>query len=97
MTDEWGPWIEHDGTGCPVPVGTKVMVEDYVGCVRETIAGCYKKRKYVGPHGQENSRISAWIWVSPRKKSIIRYRVRKPRGLSILQSIAENPREEVEA
>jgi len=24
MSDEWGPWIEHDGKGCPLPVGTLV-------------------------------------------------------------------------
>ena len=25
MSDEWGPWIEHDGRGCPIEVMGKVI------------------------------------------------------------------------
>lgn len=30
---EWGPWIEHDGKGCPLPIGTVVEAKCACGCV----------------------------------------------------------------
>lgn len=81
--DDWGPWIEHDGGGCPVPVGTWVEV---VG---------------VGVNGrlvqdQDWAEVyETWDWTrfgvvdddGATWGKIINYRVRKPRGLTILESV----------
>lgn len=76
--EEWGPWIEHDGKGCPVPIGTVCHVV-WLGGV-ETVKPI------------EGSK--AWLWSSLDKSGwsdfhvpIIRYRIRKPRGLTILEEL----------
>lgn len=77
MSDEWGPWIEHDGKGCPC-VGMYVhvvfnMSNDFIG-----VAG-------VSPlFNMTNG--GSWNWRAGFDP-IIRYRIRKPRGLIILQSL----------
>ncbi len=72
----WGPWVIHDGKGCPVPVGTivEVVFEDRFGFAMRgvsTVSG--------DPH-------SSWDWrYYPELKRIIRYREKKPRGLEMLR------------
>ena len=83
MTQEqWGPWIEHDGRGCPC-VGMTVEVDHYHpfwGLQR----GLFIERVH-GDHG----------WSGRHDESnVIRYRIQKPRGLTILQRIAEQPKKE---
>ncbi|OOY15084.1 hypothetical protein BMI85_16185 [Thioclava sp. DLFJ4-1] len=88
MADIWGPWIEHDGKGCPVPVGTICHLVWRDGL--EIIANV------------EGS--GSWVWGDLRYSStsgrnsygeplvpIVRYRIRKLRGLTILQEIAAYP------
>jgi hypothetical protein len=93
MSDEWGPWIEHDGKGCPVPLG--VLVEALWRCERDG-------DKYRA--GQEGTtagivteairRHPAWVWDNFGKRvahpsgsvgrmdgKFIRYRIRRPRAL----------------
>lgn len=97
MTDDlWGPWIEHDGKGCPVPVGTRVFVRLREGHEYASIAGCSSNELVVKPHGCENKKgLSRWIAIgSP--VDIVRYRIRKPRGMTVLQEIVANPERELE-
>ncbi|MBU3262081.1 hypothetical protein KPG71_18830 [Roseovarius sp. PS-C2] len=84
--DEWGPWIEHVGRGCPVPVGEYVCIECCVGYKFPSGTRRYEFRV--------NEKALSWRhW-----GKILRYRIRKPRGLTILQRIAEQPeRERIEA
>jgi hypothetical protein len=78
--DEWGPWIEHDGRGCPCEgmytqdaVADGSVIEGLVGNVTNPPKGCY----------------SLWVWDSIPShrfhRRVIRYRVRKPRGMAVLE------------
>ena len=101
MTDEWGPWIEHDGKGCPC-----------VGQVAHIIVG--PDEGYdpglddTPPDGDILEIISNNEWVEIAKHDtqwtwtagiypVIRYRIRKPRGLTILEGLLENLPEQVDA
>lgn len=99
IESEWGPWKEHDGKGCPCD-GMLVMVEfrgehTRLGRYWTGIAGAQCRQR----GGNANDALSAWVWSgkSPRSDEIIRYRIRKPRGLTILESLLENLPEEVDA
>ena len=89
MQYEWGPWIEHDGKGCPVPVGTVVLVRLRCGELYQGVAGCSGYGDFAKPHGHENDPILS-LWVHgeySRPVDVVRYRVRKPRALSMLQRL----------
>jgi hypothetical protein len=80
MDEEWGPWTDHDGKGCPVPTWTYVQAEFSDGDVLEGVVdpgdGCKN-----GGH---------WNWklcYITGRIPIIRYRIRKPRGMTILKEI----------
>ena len=80
----WGPWIEHDGKGCPCPGAYVGVVREFRGA-GEIIAGAQFD-------GTEARWGSSWHWaVQPVNElgqhwdRILRYRVRKPRGLAILE------------
>ncbi len=84
MTDEWGPWIEHDGKGCPC-VGRVVMV----AAIRNLLGEVWEQGPAIAQGGQ------SWFWavtgLPPNDtQQIIRYRIRKPRGLTILEGVLEN-------
>lgn len=70
---EWGPWIEHDGKGCPC-IGMYVEVDHDFG------DGLILPR-VTGRRGWNGNVLEC---------NVIRYRIRKPRGLTILQEIIEN-------
>lgn len=83
--DGWGPWIEHDGRGCPC---AGMFVETITrGGVREShFAECV-----IVFRGEIIGRLrmnfpSMWVWcqVNPSDQ-IIRYRIRKPRGMEVLE------------
>jgi hypothetical protein len=78
--DEFGPWIEHDGKGCPVPDGTVVRVVDFCNArgVRPPSVGVARN----GP---------SWDWRNhPGFTMVLRYQIKKPRGLTILEGLLEN-------
>lgn len=83
MSDEWGPWIEHDGQGCPC-VGKWVQAmfdRKPISVVHGTLCG----KTWEGiASGKTN-----WTWI-PGHIRILRYRIRKPRGLLILEQIARD-------
>ena len=77
--DEWTDWIEHDGKGCPW-VGKMVHV----------------KYRWVGinPDGTESDKriyiarpTKSWTGGDDRVNEIIRYRIRRPKGMAILNTI----------
>lgn len=84
---EWGPWIEHDGKGCPCVGQLVQIVERDHGVSPPRIAGAMFD-------GTESWSGSGWHWaVIPYGPDgvewdpIIRYRIRKPRGLTILEQV----------
>jgi hypothetical protein len=87
MTEEWGPWIEHDGKGCPC-VGQVVHNVKVDGSQKVTVAGAECIANGVDPNGPH----SVWLWVGGIAwgKNVIRYRIRKSRGLTILEGLLEN-------
>ena len=75
--DEWGAWILHDGKGCPVRPGTivEVVSEDGFGFTRRYVA-CASGGEY-----------SSWNWKHyPTLMRVLRYRVKKPDGMKILEA-----------
>jgi len=74
MSDEWGPWIEHDGKGCP--------------CVGEYVHNVHNHGgEWFGIAGSQGGR--SWDW-SANFSKIIRYRIRRHRGMAILNAILTN-------
>ena len=84
MSDEWGPWIEHDGSGCPVPKGTWVRVRMQNGNVHE---GRALMTRIIGGEGCDPD--ACWKW-QPGFIRIVAYRVRKPRALIQLREMIKN-------
>jgi hypothetical protein len=97
VSDEWGPWIEHDGGGCPVAANVTAQCFAWkfgteVGPFTGVVVG--------GPD-------SSWFWrkcplrryvcYNPNAAPIIRYRVRKPRALMDLIKMVENMPVQVDA
>lgn len=85
MTDEWGPWIEHDGRGCPV---RGMMVE----IIRRNGSGFGPYRAYtlsVGNPTEGDPQEDNWVHL-PKPRDIIRYRVRRPKALQQLIQMVEN-------
>lgn len=81
MSEEWSEWFLHDGRGCP----------GIAGLVLE----CIVRRGYDLPPATgiecEQSYSAPWLWaIIPCQYQIIRYRIRKPKGLTILVGLLEN-------
>ena len=87
---EWGPWIEHDGKGCPC-VGQYMQAE----VDRDSIINTGVDARMISPRlvegiPRKNGTHKSWRWVDGFSR-VIRYRIRKPRAMKLLQSIVENP------
>lgn len=98
MIEDWGPWIKHDGKGCPC-VGQFVHAE-----YRWTTANWKGYSDTVRSGNFAWGRASGgpcWYWYwQPGYNHVIRYRIRRPAALQTLIEIAANPAplpEEVEA
>ena len=83
--DEWGPWIVHDGKGCPC-VGMLVQCVSVVNRLGEIHERTFVAKGLVG---------GSWFWAVTRTPPniithIIRYRIRKPKGMKILEGLLEN-------
>lgn len=85
--DGWTDWIQHDHKGCPV-VGYYVRLE--TECLVESFPAHYRK---VGPKVLEGvpRKLSGKSWCGGNKDytKVVRYKVRKPKGLQSLQDILE--------
>ena len=103
MGDEWGPWIEHDGSWPPrgaregMPISILASPESgYVRPTEECHARHFLWRWKAVPDGWfKTKRVR--VCDDPSLMPIIRYRIRKPRGLTILEEIAQGIREPEEA
>jgi len=95
VSEEWGPWIDHDGRGCPC-VGEVVMAEKTItGIEGPFIAGADSMKRF----GRTDVPQSAWFRAKHPEylgNKIIRYRIRKPKGLTILEGILDNLPKEME-
>lgn len=95
MADEWGPWIDHDGRGCPVK-GQLVQIAVMMPWGEFFVRGSYIAASKCAAQGidPDRSHLSAWVWPHgvPELERITRYRVRRPRALEQLREIAENPK-----
>ena len=86
MSTEWGPWITHDGKGCPC-VGQYVHFFELL-----STGGVESDFVIAGARGGKS-----WDWSNaPEYTRIIRYRIRKPLGMAILQAIVKSPERELE-
>jgi hypothetical protein len=87
MDEEWGPWIEHDGKGCPC-VGKYAHWVFDGHSAREGSPRCHLingGKECVGfPAGGPS-----WFWNSPYLH-VIRYRIRRPKALRELIDMVEN-------
>lgn len=99
MSEEWGPWIEHDGSSDPVSAGNYCQCE-FDGSVKSLISlgldGKYWK--YVSDRVAEcwTDCDNQWDWDDVYAR-IIRYRVRKQKGLKILEALLHDLPESVDA
>jgi hypothetical protein len=100
MSEEWGPWIEHDGLGFPERLICVTVEVEAVDCFGEDQGQIGMAKN---PRAEA---LCAWDWSYYRKfnstgdynfSKVIRYRIRKPRGLTILEGILENLPEKVDA
>lgn len=92
MSDEWGPWIEHDGrTWPPAPIGTIV----HRVFNKAPLAGIAKGQIEHVDLLTANERGS-WIGCS-ESRQVIRYRIRKPRGMVICERLLADLPEQVDA
>lgn len=74
--EHWGPWVIHDGKGCPLAPGVIVDVvsQDRFGFTMRTVTTV------------TGGLFSSWDWGNyPELKKIIRYREKKPKGLQMLE------------
>ncbi len=94
----FGPWLDHDGMGCPVPVGTVVIaalhdpftLEDHV-CGPFTVGQPWRQ----GTLWSDGS-PAEWVWSVPpvmcdgfHEVLIVRYRVQRPAALRQLVTLIE--------
>ena len=82
MSEEWGPWIEHDGAH----IQTEFSLGDVVQVVsenNETGALYLSPPEIVRP---EDFARGNWF-LGESSHDTLRYRVRRPRGLTILQDL----------
>lgn len=103
MTDneEWGPWIDHDGKGQPISDGTIYQAELEGKTERWRNSGII-----LSMSGNRVIIINvakgqkSWDWSNfnticfegsvGRIPKVIRYRVKKPKGLTMLEELLQN-------
>lgn len=92
MSDEWGPWIEHNGARIPDEFCVGDVVQVVSEC-NETGSLDLSPPRVVQP---EDFVRYNWFW-GESSHDTLRYRIRKPRGLTILESLLADLPEEVSA
>lgn len=89
MDDQWGPWIEHDLGGCPVQDGQIVEIHCRYDVDLEDQGIVTMGRDYSTHYwSMADLTAVAWLKKTGERLGILRYRVRKPRGLTLLENIA---------
>ena len=86
MSDDWEPWIYHDGRGCPVE-GRYGQIETGRGEIVETVFGSW--------HGPADGLpIDAWDWSCAAlitvawDARVVRYRMLRPDSNELLTELA---------
>lgn len=98
MNEDWGAWIEHDMLGIK-PFGAVVYYQIEYGSPSGAVVGVAERisetpsRRTKGGHKDDYSMTLGQVryWV------VIRYRVRKPKGLKILEALLQDLPESVDA
>ncbi len=97
MAEEWGPWIEHDGAEPSISRGSLaeivfqgclIVPEDRQPCDLVNWPGFYWRwtRVRTGLFSSVMRRVCD----DPAYAPVIRYRIRRPRGMVILEALLEN-------
>jgi hypothetical protein len=100
MSEEWSPWVEHDGGSIIGRIPTPCRI-DYIS----EMSGIYLSTDERGLPDDWPGFLWRWKQVrvgwfktelkrvcdDPEYAAVIRYRIRKPRGLSILERVVANP------
>lgn len=83
--EEYGPWIEHNGSPCPNP--GHIHIAEFK---RPTFKVDTTDYKQINDRTLEfvvrNPNASSWTWTSGHNP-IMRYRVKKPKGMVILNDL----------
>ena len=81
MSEEWGPWIEHVPGPCPLKIGEFAQAVNFGrDRVERTTSGRISAKIVQCPAWSERTPFGQWAMV-------LRYRIRKPRGLTILENL----------
>lgn len=85
MAEEFGPWVEHDGSGCP----QDVQVGRYIQAVTRAWDGSEWPEEGVVHQAVVES--PCWWMAEPNEifKRVLRYRLRRPPAVQILVDLAE--------
>lgn len=87
--EEWGPWVEHDGKKCPV-------IGQYVQCETDRdVKRVLCDATIISPRVLETiprtGTGKSWLWSEDKRfAKIVRYRVKKPKGLKMLEQLIQN-------
>lgn len=94
MSEEWGPWIEHDGRGCPCRgMYVQALAEKSIHAISSNTR-MVKVSEYVMEGVASNG--GSWSG-NPYYNRYLRYRIRKPKGLQILEALLKDLPETVGA
>lgn len=88
MSEEWTDWEAHDGGDCPLSCGQVAQVRKRCGCVSVPFVV-----------GSSQTLLKWWSYLGPCRCqecgavlndfAITHFRIRKPRGLTLLEQIAD--------
>ena len=102
--EEWGPWIEHDGNGCPPNLIGEILLIEFRLAANDEDGGrdgqiAYTEtivnELFASLPEWERSKFGSYARRPDDGRTyavadVIRYRIRKPRGLTILEGLLEN-------
>lgn len=93
MAEEWGPWIEHDGKGCPFLPGVRVMLrhEDAKGHIMQYPAKIVDQLDHPDWDHENFGRICVWRGIRGLAGRVLAYRIRRPDALRRLIDLAADP------
>ncbi len=93
MADEWGPWIEHDGKGCPLAIGqiAEIVHENASGYISQYVTKPIAFTDHPDWDHRNFRRVRIWRGLEGLCGRVLRYRVRRPSALRRLIDIAEDP------
>ena len=106
MSDEeyWGPWIEHDGAGVSFAAGMQVQIKHDVRGIAPAEWETICCRTYPGFFWRWKQVKTGWfrsvtrrVCDDPAYAPITAYRIRKPRGMVVLESLLADLPEKVDA